>query len=69
MLLANGVNLKGIQAWLGHSHYSMTANIYVHLEYNSKLSSAQVMSNTLQITNIQKAPEFPPKETQELVHC
>ncbi|QWU18338.1 Site-specific recombinase XerD [Paenibacillus sophorae] len=69
LLLANGVSLKEIQAWLGHSHYSTTANIYVHLEYSSKLSSAQVMSNTLQIPSMQKAPESPQKETQELVHC
>ncbi|MCM3699670.1 tyrosine-type recombinase/integrase [Paenibacillus macerans] len=69
LLLANGVSLKEIQAWLGHSHYSTTANIYVHLEYNSKLSSAQVMSNTLQIPSMQKAPESPREEIQELVHC
>ncbi|MNH99321.1 Phage integrase family protein [compost metagenome] len=46
IVFANGVSLKEIQTWLGHSHFSMTANIYVHLECNSKLSSAQVMSNT-----------------------
>ncbi|AZK47980.1 hypothetical protein EIM92_18900 [Paenibacillus lentus] len=49
-------------------HYSTTANIYVHLDYSSKISSAQVMSATLQIPNMQKAPESPQKETQELVH-
>ncbi|WP_445667253.1 tyrosine-type recombinase/integrase [Paenibacillus sp. FSL K6-1230] len=27
LLLANGVSLKEIQAWLGYSHYSTTANI------------------------------------------
>jgi integrase len=59
LLLANGVSLKEIQAWLGHSHYSTIANIYVHLEYSSKLSSAQVMSNTLQISSMQKALESP----------
>jgi integrase len=39
------------------SHYSTTANIYAHLDYSSKISSAQVMSNTLQIPMMQKAPE------------
>ncbi|MDF2721607.1 MAG: site-specific integrase [Paenibacillus sp.] len=57
LLLANGVSLKEIQEWLGHSHYSTTANIYAHLDYSSKVSSAQVMSNTLQIPIMQKAPE------------
>ncbi|WP_397327107.1 tyrosine-type recombinase/integrase [Paenibacillus oceani] len=27
LLLANGVSLKEIQEWLGHSHYSTAANI------------------------------------------
>lgn len=50
LLLANGVSLKEIQEWLGHSHYSTTANIYAHLEYHSKISSTQVMSLSLQPT-------------------
>ena len=43
LLLANGVPLKQIQDWLGHSDFSATANIYAHLDYSSKLSSAQAM--------------------------
>ena len=43
LLLANGVPLKQIQDWLGRSDFSTTANIYAHLDYSSKLSSAQVM--------------------------
>lgn len=45
LLLANGVPLKQIQEWLGHSDFSTTANIYAHLDYTSKLSSAQAMEN------------------------
>lgn len=45
LLLANGVPLKQIQEWLGHSDFSTTANIYAHLDYSSKLSSAQAMMN------------------------
>ena len=29
--------------WLGHSDFSTTANIYAHLDYRSKLSSAKAM--------------------------
>lgn len=47
LLLANGVPLKQIQDWLGHSDFSTTANIYAHLEYNSKLTSASAMMNGL----------------------
>jgi integrase len=43
LLLANGVSMKKIQEWLGHSNFSTTANIYSHLEYISKISSANAM--------------------------
>lgn len=43
LLLANGVPMKQIQEWLGHSDFSTTANIYAHLDYSSKLSSAEAM--------------------------
>lgn len=39
--------MKRIQDWLGHSDFSTTANIYAHLDYNSKLSSAQAMIDGL----------------------
>ena len=44
LLLANGVSLKEIQEWLGHSDFAITANIYAHLEFDSKLKSAKKMS-------------------------
>lgn len=47
LLLANGVPMKQIQEWLGHSDFSTTANIYAHLDYNSKLDSAQAMQQGL----------------------
>ena len=47
LLLANGVPLKQIQEWLGHSDFSTTANIYAHLDYTSKLTSAHAMESGL----------------------
>ena len=47
LLLANDVPMKQIQEWLGHSDISTTANIYSHLDYKSKLMSANVMDNVL----------------------
>lgn len=47
LLLAKGIPMKEIQDWLGHSTYSTTANIYAHLEKDTKNKSANVLSNTL----------------------
>ena len=46
-MLANGVPMKQIQDWLGHSDFSTTANIYAHLDYSTKLSSADAMLSGL----------------------
>ena len=45
LLLANGVPMKQIQEWLGHSDIATTSNVYAHLDYNSKLVSADAMMN------------------------
>ena len=47
LLLANGVSMKEIQEWLGHSSYNTTANIYAHVDSSSKEISANTMSNVL----------------------
>ena len=53
LLLKEGVPMKQIQEWLGHSDISTTANIYAHLDSQSKNLSAQTMANTL---TLPKAP-------------
>ena len=45
LLYAHGVSLKDIQEWLGHSTISTTANIYTHLDYSSKETSANAILN------------------------
>ena len=52
-LLKEGVPMKQIQEWLGHSDISTTANIYAHLDSQSKNLSARTMANTL---TLPKAP-------------
>ena len=43
LLYANGVALKDIQEWLGHSDIATTSNIYTHLDYSSKVASANAI--------------------------
>ncbi len=47
MLLAKKVPMKMIQDWLGHSDMSTTANIYSHIDSNSKLESAEMIESAL----------------------
>lgn len=49
LLLAKGIPMKAIQEWLGHSNFSTTANIYAHLDSNSKQLSAQVITSAFEI--------------------
>lgn len=49
LLLKNGVPMKDIQEWLGHSNYNTTANIYAHLDTSSKSTSASKMSGVVMI--------------------
>jgi integrase len=43
LLLANGIPMKQIQEWLGHSDIGTTSNIYTHLDYSNKVSSANAI--------------------------
>ena len=39
-----------IQEWLGHSDISTTSNIYTHLDYSSKVASANAIPSLLDST-------------------
>ncbi len=45
ILLKNGANMKEIQAWLGHSTYNTTADIYAHLDTSSVCNTGKVITN------------------------
>ena len=48
MLIAQGVDIKVIQEWLGHSSISMTGNIYGHLQFKQKISTGILLDNLLE---------------------
>ena len=62
---SNGVPMKQIQEWLGHADFSTTANIYSHLDYSTKLNSANTMTNVFAFSQTQEKEEKTDK-TQEL---
>lgn len=47
LLLANGIDLKRIQEWMGHASIETTSKYYGHLKYESKLESANVINDCL----------------------
>ena len=47
LLLRQNIPMKAIQEWLGHSTYSTTANIYAHLESNTKTISANALASAI----------------------
>ena len=47
LLLANGISMKQIQEWLGHSSIATTGNIYGHLQFKQKISTGTVLENLL----------------------
>lgn len=51
LLLAKNIPMKSIQEWLGHSNFSTTANLYAHLDSNSKKISASVLEDTFKLTD------------------
>ena len=70
LLYANGVALKDIQEWLGHSDIATTSNIYTHLDYSSKVASANAImgilsKNEADSAQTQRIP-VPPEKASEL---
>ena len=47
LMYAKGVQLKDMQIWLGHSTISTTSNIYTHLDFDSKVDSANAILGVL----------------------
>lgn len=47
----DGITLKDIQVWLGHSDFSTTANTYSHLDATSKVSSLSALSGAVSLAD------------------
>ena len=60
LLLANGVNLKQIQEWLGHADFATTADIYSHLDFSGKMESANTLAKSFELPKKLSASESQP---------
>ena len=66
LLLSNKVSMKNIQIWLGHSSYNTTANIYTHVDTESKQNSAIVIGNALNFPETTQDIQEDDEEEMEL---
>ena len=49
MLIAQGVDIKVIQEWLGHSYIATTGNIYGHLQFKQKIAKVKIQTRRIAI--------------------
>lgn len=68
LLLAKKVSMSQIQEWLGHSNYSTTANIYAHLDTNSKQKSAKALVNIFKNTAKKENEEINSSSSNKLIN-
>lgn len=54
LMLNNNEEMKKIQAWLGHSTITITADTYAHLDMSSKVTSAEKISDSLAVLATKK---------------
>lgn len=47
LLLKNGASMKELQEWAGHSNYNTTANIYAHIQEESKNRLSKTIEEVL----------------------
>ena len=53
-----------VQLWLGHSSFSTTANIYAHIDVDSKMEAANMIASKI---NLGELPEK--KEISQTKNC
>ena len=49
LMLSNHEEMKKIQAWLGHSTITITADTYTHLDMSGKVTSAEKIATSLEM--------------------
>ena len=52
-----------VQLWLGHSSFSTTANIYAHIDVDSKMEAANMIASKINLG------ELPEKKISQAKNC
>jgi len=50
LLLESGASLKELQDWAGHANFSTTADIYAHVQVQTKMKLTDAISGILNVS-------------------
>ena len=59
LLIKNKVTMKEVQMWLGHSSFSTTANIYAHIDVDSKMEAANMIASKINLGELPEKKKSP----------
>ena len=59
LLIKNKVTMKEVQMWLGHSSFSTTANIYAHIDVDSKMEAANMIASKISLGELPEKRNLP----------
>ena len=59
LLIKNKVTMKEVQMWLGYSSFSTTANIYAHIDVDSKMEAANMIASESTLASFLKKRNLP----------
>ena len=59
LLIKNKVTMKEVQMWLGHSSFSTTANIYAHIDVDSKMEAANMIASKINLGGLPEKKKSP----------
>lgn len=54
-----------VQLWLGHSSFSTTANIYAHIDVDSKMEAANMIASKINLGGLPEKRNLPSKKLLE----
>lgn len=62
LLIKNKVMMKEVQMWLGHSSFSTTANIYAHIDVDSKMEAANMIASKINLGELPEKKKSPKRK-------